>query len=292
MRQLLLSILFVISSTQVFSDVKYLPENRMYGSQDTGYEQYQTPELWGQNKFVLTFDDGPHITRTPIILDTLKEYNIKATFFIVGQRITKSTLPIIKRMVDEGHIVANHSWAHDKLTTVTKEQFRTDVTKTFKRIKWAFDELGLKYDQFYFRFPYAAYGEQHGYHHINIIREVSQKLFGKNCIHFTFWDIDSGDWIPNMSPQEVVQNIRANIEGGQYTDYKVVNGKILKVKTKITDPKAGGTILFHDIQDRTTKAIPLLLKYFHSINAKVVALSETDVNSGEDFKGCKLNSSN
>lgn len=64
----------------------------------------------------LTFDDGPSITNTPKVLDILKEKGVKATFFIVGENLKnggKRTEAILKRTLDEGHAIGNHSWTHD-----------------------------------------------------------------------------------------------------------------------------------------------------------------------------------
>lgn len=59
----------------------------------------------------LTFDDGPDPEITPMLLDTLKEYNIKATFFCIGSKVVQYP-HIVKRMVDEGHNVGNHTFTH------------------------------------------------------------------------------------------------------------------------------------------------------------------------------------
>ena len=62
----------------------------------------------------LTFDDGPDALQTPKVLDVLKEYNVQACFFCVGSRIDKNE-SIISRMVNEGHLIGNHSYSHTNL---------------------------------------------------------------------------------------------------------------------------------------------------------------------------------
>ena len=59
----------------------------------------------------ITFDDGPHPELTPAIMDILKQHDIKAVFFIKGRDAAENT-DILKRMDEEGHIIANHSWSH------------------------------------------------------------------------------------------------------------------------------------------------------------------------------------
>jgi peptidoglycan/xylan/chitin deacetylase (PgdA/CDA1 family) len=271
-----------------YAEHKYLPQERIYTIQDVGYLQYNSPDLLGQYKYVLTYDDGPHEIYTPQILDLLKKFNVKATFYIVGSRINNKTLPILKRMIDEGHILANHTWDHAKLTTVSAENFKADLRKTFKALNDVYQMNGQSLEQYYFRFPFAAYGTQQNYHHMNALKELSQQMFGKNCIHFTFWDIDSGDWIPEMTPSEVFNNIKAHHEGGNYISYKVVNGKILKKPAKIEQALQGGIILFHDIQERTIQATYQTLNYFAQNKIEVIPLSETQNNNSADFQGCQL----
>jgi peptidoglycan-N-acetylglucosamine deacetylase len=57
----------------------------------------------------LTFDDGPNPTATPILLDLLKEKNVRATFFLIDEYVTEETAPIVRRMFEEGHSVGQHT---------------------------------------------------------------------------------------------------------------------------------------------------------------------------------------
>jgi peptidoglycan/xylan/chitin deacetylase (PgdA/CDA1 family) len=64
-----------------------------------------------ESKIAITFDDGPHPEHTPAILKILKEHQVKATFFCIGERIEEN-LELMKQIIEEGHIVGNHSWGH------------------------------------------------------------------------------------------------------------------------------------------------------------------------------------
>ena len=64
-----------------------------------------------EKQIALTFDDGPHPEHTPQVLDVLKQYNVKATFFIIGERIAGNET-VLKRMLAEGHQIGNHSFSH------------------------------------------------------------------------------------------------------------------------------------------------------------------------------------
>src|SRR5688500_18549453 len=63
------------------------------------------------NKIYLTFDDGPHPVATPFVLDTLRKYNAKATFFCIGKNVAAYP-DIYKRILDEGHSTGNHTFNH------------------------------------------------------------------------------------------------------------------------------------------------------------------------------------
>ena len=62
----------------------------------------------------LTFDDGPHPAFTPKLLDILKGHGSKATFFMVG-RVAQDHPELVRRVADDGHVIANHSWDHKSM---------------------------------------------------------------------------------------------------------------------------------------------------------------------------------
>lgn len=98
----------------------------------------------------LTFDDGPSEAVTNQILDTLKEHDIKATFFVVGKN-AKSYPDIIRRMDAEGHSIGNHSYSHDYDELYSgDEEFDDEISDCEKAIN---DILGKKYENKIFRFP-------------------------------------------------------------------------------------------------------------------------------------------
>lgn len=282
----------LLVSFNSLSQLKYLPESRNYTSTDTGYTQYNTPSLHNESKYVLTFDDGPHITRTPKILDILKKYKVKATFFVITSRINKQTSHIIKRMLDEGHIVANHGVEHHNSNNISREEFLDNIRSGFSKLKSTLSKFGVKLDKFYYRFPYAAYGNTNSYHHLNALRDLSLELFKKNCIHFVFWDHDSSDWVPTLSPKEMLVNIKAFEFGGAYYTYKIeiLNGtrQIIKIKQDNYTPTKGGVLLFHDIQKRTVDSLDSILSFFKRNQIAIVSLGSTREYSESDFTGCDL----
>lgn len=77
----------------------------------------------------LTFDDGPHPTYTPQVLDVLARHGARATFFVVGHLAERYPL-LIQRVAHEGHTLANHSWQHESLARVSKAAFDRSVGRT------------------------------------------------------------------------------------------------------------------------------------------------------------------
>lgn len=77
----------------------------------------------------MTFDDGPSAEYTATLLDELKKRNMKVTFFLVGQNVVDHP-DLVKRMVAEGHEVANHSWSHPAFAKMGEAAVRNEIQKT------------------------------------------------------------------------------------------------------------------------------------------------------------------
>lgn len=94
--------------------------------------------MWGFSRSVksvyLTFDDGPNPEITPWILDYLKQEDIKATFFCVGNNILKYPT-LFERIKSEGHIVGNHTMNHEKGTKVSFKQYKKSISDTQLLVK-------------------------------------------------------------------------------------------------------------------------------------------------------------
>ena len=82
-------------------------------------------------KIALTFDDGPNAFYTPVLLDGLKERNVKATFFLIGENVEAGeNSKIVKRMYEEGHLIGNHTYHHVEITKVNSETALEELKKT------------------------------------------------------------------------------------------------------------------------------------------------------------------
>lgn len=133
------------------------------------------PEPLDPNKkyISLTFDDGPNPETTPRLLDILKEKGVKATFFMLGQNVVKHEA-LAKRVAEEGHEVASHSYSHPQLTNIDAQRVKDEVQKTDKAIYRATGKLPTD-----FRPPYGA-----------VNKDVAA-IIGKPIIQ---WSVDSQDW--------------------------------------------------------------------------------------------------
>ncbi len=159
------------------------------------------PELFfregSQNvkRVALTFDDGPDSLYTPQILDVLKEYKVKATFFLIGKRA--DLFPdVVKRMVNEGHIVGNHTWSHPNIV-------KLDNGAMLKEIRDAEEALSklTGYRTALFRSPYGSIDEKR-------IKEI-----GKLNYKIIAWNVDSLDW-KSLTAEQVKYNILENVKEG------------------------------------------------------------------------------
>ena len=82
----------------------------------------------------LTFDDGPSSTTTQI-LDVLDKYGVKATFFLIGNQINSNTKSILQRQANSGHELANHSYSHSDMTTMSWSAIQSEINQTNNLIK-------------------------------------------------------------------------------------------------------------------------------------------------------------
>lgn len=130
-----------------------------------------------QPVLAMTFDDGPHPSLTPKLLDILKERNIKCTFFVIGKN-AQMYPHIIRRMIAEGHEVANHTWTHCSLTSRSDAHIRSEL----KQSEDALVNVA-NYRPHLIRPPYGAINER--------IKNLMFAEFGYSTI---MWSVDPQDW--------------------------------------------------------------------------------------------------
>ena len=163
-----------------------------------------------EKKIALTFDDGPDSVYTPQILDILREKGVKATFFVLGEQV-KSFPELTKRMVSDGHTIANHTWNHPKLSKITTSQLVQEVESTTSQIE---EVTGIKTDLF--RPPYGDYTA-------GDIRML-QKLGYRSIM----WSVDTVDWSGNTE-EEILTIVHQNKSPGGIVlqhNFNASNGRL------------------------------------------------------------------
>lgn len=137
-----------------------------------------------EKRICLTFDEGYENGYTPAILDTLKEKKVQAMFFVTYD-FAKDNPKLIKRMIDEGHIVGNHTYRHYTMDEQAEDVQREEIQYLHKYIKDNFN-----YTMSYFRFPKGEFSQQSLW--------VANDLGYKSI----FWSYAYADWDPNTQPDK------------------------------------------------------------------------------------------
>ncbi len=226
--------------TKVISSTEYLNFNKYDASVS-------------DKEVILTFDDGPDESFTRSVLKTLKEVGAaKAMFFELGRQIQKFPEETMQ-VHSEGHIVANHSWAHlclndtetcrknNKGRTLTDSEVETDIMDTFKLIQKTVGKVAP-----FFRFPY---GDN---------RKSTSEYLKKYGILEMKWNIDSNDW--RYSQKVGSKNI------------PFTSKEVLASALRTLDKNQKGVVLFHDIHRRTAEILPQFLYELYKRNYTLVIL--------------------
>ena len=152
----------------------------------------------------LTFDDGPSNTVTPHILDILKKYNIKATFFVLGNRVTDYA-DLIKREYNEGHYIANHGYSHrySKIYASSNDVIK-EYNKTEEAIKKALENPN--YTSNLFRFPGGSVGGEY-----DDIKTKARKELQENKIAYLDWNALTNDAAGAETKEEIMQNLKKTV---------------------------------------------------------------------------------
>ncbi len=136
-----------------------------------------------ERSIYLTFDEGYENGYTEKILDVLKEKNVKAAFFVTEPYIT-SNVELMKRMVNEGHIVGNHSSTHPSFPSQSDEEIIDELNKTAKTFK---EVTGVEMNS-YFRPPMGEYSERV----LDVVNQMGYKTI--------FWSLAYKDWLVDEQP--------------------------------------------------------------------------------------------
>jgi len=148
-----------------------------------------------QKMVALTFDDGPDEIITPEVLDVLREYDVKASFFFKGNKV-KRYRSVVKRVQDEGHLVLSHAYSHQELDKMSADEISREITAAEDAL-W--EVTGQKSAML--RPPFGAVNE-------DVIKESAQH--GHTLI---LWSIDTLDW-SHKDRYHIARNVLDNVRNG------------------------------------------------------------------------------
>ncbi|MDT2798168.1 polysaccharide deacetylase family protein [Enterococcus lactis] len=152
-------------------------------------EAVQDPTV---KSIAISFDDGPGATTTPQLLQILKEKNVHATFFVLGEN-TAQHPEIVKQTAEAGHEIGNHTYDHQDLAVLSAQSITEEVAKTDTGIKKATGKTPT-----FVRPPYGS------------ITSVGASVIRRPIIE---WSVDSEDW-KTRNPDLILQKIQATVYDG------------------------------------------------------------------------------
>lgn len=146
-------------------------------------------------EIALSFDDGPHPRLTPVILDILAEYGIKATFFMVGENV--GYYPDAARAVAEaGHEIGNHTFSHRKFNRMSEHEMLDEIRACEQAVSSVSDTP--------IHFVRPPEGQ---------MNEAMRRVIGSLDYRIILWDVDTRDWA-HTPPDEITRHILDTVQAG------------------------------------------------------------------------------
>jgi len=180
-------------------------------------KQYDAYYIGNENekKIYLTFDCGYESGHMPAILDALKAADVKATFFLVGNYLEKEP-ELVKRMVEEGHAIGNHTYNHKDMASLSEEEFKTELTSFEDKLQ----EITGECSKMVYRPPQGKY---------SVKTLQMAKGMGYKTI---FWSLAYVDWYDDDQPtkEEAFNKLLPRIHPGAIVllhSTSKTNGEIL-----------------------------------------------------------------
>lgn len=143
-----------------------------------------------EKSIYLTFDDGPHETATPFVLDVLKQYQARATFFCIGKNV-QAHPAIYRRILDEGHRVGNHTQNHLNGWKTSDKHYLRNVLEAARYI-----------DSDLFRPPYGRITRFQA----KLLQKTTGTLENRG-FNIVMWSVLSGDFDVQLSPEKCLQHV-------------------------------------------------------------------------------------
>jgi peptidoglycan/xylan/chitin deacetylase (PgdA/CDA1 family) len=164
------------------------------GGPGFGFEHFKMHDFLRNNEVVLTFDDGPWQTTTPLVLKALAEHCVRATFFPIGKHATYYP-DILRQVVEAGHSVGSHTWSHQDLSKKTVDQAKEEIEKGISAVHLAVGDSMTPF----FRFPALKHPP-----------EMVTYLGERNVAIFST-DLDSFDF-KSRKPEQVITAVMTKLK--------------------------------------------------------------------------------
>jgi len=188
----IISIIQMFSATQCARGLTYQETYQEVTYQELAYEELAYEDCPQGKVVALTFDDGPG-PYTDALLDILSERGAKATFFLIGNRVTPETAPLVARMTNEGHSVGSHTFSHTRLTLLSNRDIQLELEKTDNAIK---NVVGIT--PYLVRPPFGSYDDR-------VVMAINRPVI--------LWSLDTIDWKLNDA-ETVKENITKHVKDG------------------------------------------------------------------------------
>ncbi len=186
----------------------------------------------------LTFDDGPDLVTTPILLDYLDDLGLKVTFFVVGRRIAHSwrAREVLAEEYRRGHAIGNHSFSHPVMSRIPPDSQVKELVTTQELVRRV---LGVKTR--IYRPPYG------------VLTRYIRHWLAKKGYTIVMWNLDSNDPFDHSA------------------------AKVYEYVMKYLSIKEGGILLFHDTHIWSVSAVPAIVKEMMRRNCALIARGEQPV---------------
>lgn len=193
-----------------------------------------------ENLCAITFDDGPS-RHTEHLLDMLRDYGIPATFFLLGSHVERNPA-MVRRIIEEGHEVGNHSWSHPNLRTLPAELQLEEIRATDAALR------ALGGTPAFLRPPYGAFDAQ--------TLEIARAL----GLDVVLWSLDSNDWKRLPADYAKLRSARGTQYGsgelrGIFLFHDTHKGTVDDLPRIIANLRAGGCRRFVTVSDYLADAL-------------------------------------
>ncbi len=243
---LMLLLASVTGCTSTGTRADYLKEHPLTDAPASEETTAFLPQKPSKKRVALTFDDGPNYLNTEIVLDALEQYQWKATFFVVGNRITNESKNTLLRMASAGHEIGIHGYTHTNdrdhyYDTCTDAVYEAEISNTVSAIQTYLPDYTPRLMR-----PIGG--------------RISNERVQKSPYAIILWSIDTEDWnhkyYSGISDEEAEERVN------------------IIVQNALRDVKDGDIILLHDIYQSSADATAVILAELYAMGFEVVTVSE------------------